>query len=454
MDSNGPALKKQKTEIYQQSAKEAFTFRYVSKQDLLESPQAHLLENVKPFKVQYVGQIFGQDDSILGFTDLKIDVWVCLDSFHVFIETTFSSKSDHPSCTDLHSAFANAFPTGYCTEWSNFVAQCTSEPDVYFAKSAFKGTQPSTKSGEIRLYQYNRLRAPEDVQRFHERMESLTLFYIEGASFIDQDDENWELFFATQVQRDETVKVLGFASVYKYYVAPDGCRLEVGHVMVPPVFQGMGVGSALLRRVYQFSKEIGAIDVTVETPISYGMQILRERVDLQRCSEVEWMQEAVAKTFAGSENGADNGLNKITNLTLLKSIRQRMQQELQISREQAPKVWECLLWKQIRQKERPDLQISFKQILRKRIGGVEDKRKQAMKCVLDRGVMIFEGQKIRTFVMMKCDNIFPSGARGVSNKQEQEAAQHLMSQVNSLVEKRLKQLDRIIGFAGEPKEEM
>eukprot|EP01025_Chloroclados_australasicus_P019680 TRINITY_DN2074_c0_g1_i2.p2 TRINITY_DN2074_c0_g1~~TRINITY_DN2074_c0_g1_i2.p2 ORF type:complete len:286 (+),score=38.49 TRINITY_DN2074_c0_g1_i2:154-1011(+) len=285
-------------------------------------------------------------------------------------------------------------------------------------------------------------------------MESLTLFYIEGASFIDQDDENWELFFATQVQRDETVKVLGFASVYKYYVAPDGCRLEVGHVMVPPVFQGMGVGSALLRRVYQFSKEIGAIDVTVETPISYGMQILRERVDLQRCSEVEWMQEAVAKTFAGSENGADNGLNKITNLTLLKSIRQRMQQELQISREQAPKVWECLLWKQIRQKERPDLQISFKQILRKRIGGVEDKRKQAMKCVLDRGVMIFEGQKIRTFVMMKCDNIFPSGARGVSNKQEQEAAQHLMSQVNSLVEKRLKQLDRIIGFAGEPKEEM
>eukprot|EP01024_Parvocaulis_polyphysoides_P048923 TRINITY_DN46943_c0_g2_i1.p1 TRINITY_DN46943_c0_g2~~TRINITY_DN46943_c0_g2_i1.p1 ORF type:complete len:468 (-),score=49.80 TRINITY_DN46943_c0_g2_i1:121-1524(-) len=446
--SDGPANKRQRTEINKVQAKDVISFLFVQKHELSQLSLASVLENAKKYQVEHTYQQFG-DEMIYGYTDLNIAVIFCLDSFHVFIDVTFSQKSDHPNTTDLHHAFADAFPLGYSTQWSDFITQCASEPDVNFEKINFQGYFES-KIGQIRIYQYNRIKAPKDVQSFHERMESLSLFYIEGANFIDSDDDCWEIFIATRNLEDGRVQPVGYMSVFKYFVAPRNCRLEVGHVMIPPFFQNMGIGSAMVQRVNQWAKEIGAVDVTYETPTPQ-MQILREKMDLQRCWSQEWIQQAIQKVYesmCGGENN-QNGIvgNQAPNLKLPKQIQLQMQKQLQISKQQGLKVWEILLWKYLTQQNYKDVEFLVGNVVRKRLIGSDNNNKQtaAQKCFLDRSTVNIDGQKIKTFVMMRCDKVLPSGARLVKAKQEEGLTQQLEAQIENQINVRLNELKFITG---------
>ena len=106
------------------------------------------------------------------------------------------------------------------------------------------------------------------------RFQAIYQFYIDGASFID-DDNNWNYFICYMDNR-----VVGFTSVLEEKrfgwghangipVSRDNvhCVLLSQFVILPP-FQGLGLGSALLKIVYDYyiKNDSDCVEFSVEEP--------------------------------------------------------------------------------------------------------------------------------------------------------------------------------------------
>lgn len=85
-------------------------------------------------------------------------------------------------------------------------------------------------------------------------MQTLLLFYIEGATFIgisywiqinnqDDTDDKWEIISLFEKLSDGQYHFAGFVTYYNYYYYPDKSRMKISQFMILPPFQRQGHGS-------------------------------------------------------------------------------------------------------------------------------------------------------------------------------------------------------------------
>lgn len=106
------------------------------------------------------------------------------------------------------------------------------------------------------------------------RFQAMFQFYIDGASFID-DDTNWHYFICYMDN-----KVLGFTSVLEdkrpgwgqmtgiqIHNQNSHCVLLSQFIILPP-YQGLGLGSTLLKMVYDYyiKHDKNCVEFSVEEP--------------------------------------------------------------------------------------------------------------------------------------------------------------------------------------------
>ena len=83
------------------------------------------------------------------------------------------------------------------------------------------------------------------------------MFYIDAASFIDIDDDNWRMFLMfekTGSAGAESYAVVGYITVYQYYAYgrdQNMMRPRISQMLVLPPYQRQGLGSKLLETVYR-----------------------------------------------------------------------------------------------------------------------------------------------------------------------------------------------------------
>ena len=195
--------------------------------------------------------------------------------------------------------------------------------------------------------------APENVRQLLRRVESLALWLIERASYVDLDDPNWSCLLlyekraAPQLARSEAApeyRLLGFAMLYRLglnaskeqlqeltplyrEVTAEGCvtRLRVGQFVVLPPFARRGHGTQLLRTVYRLARrDAQVLDVLVEDQNddfaamrrTCELDLLREAGlldqirsrdppwgDLHRASKIAMVQMFLLAEELGSEAG-------------------------------------------------------------------------------------------------------------------------------------------------------
>jgi histone acetyltransferase 1 len=79
------------------------------------------------------------------------------------------------------------------------------------------------------------------------------LWFIDAASFIDVDDENWEYFFVFKKKKHNgqiMYGIVGYATVYKYYAFPDMKRPRISQFLILPPFQRQGHGGKCVSEVH------------------------------------------------------------------------------------------------------------------------------------------------------------------------------------------------------------
>lgn len=167
--------------------------------------------------------------------------------------------------TNLAEPFKKTFPAGFYETKQDFDRAFEQEAPLNLSQLGEVVIKADTQQDTtIQVLRSNLATAAETVRSLHAHLEPLLIFFVDAASAIDANDPAWDLLLAVEVANDgSSVDVLGFATVYSFYVYPDRTRLRLSQVLVLPPYQGRGVGSRLVDAVYAMAEKKNAVDITV-----------------------------------------------------------------------------------------------------------------------------------------------------------------------------------------------
>ncbi|KAG8958959.1 histone acetyltransferase 1 [Tulasnella sp. 408] len=143
-------------------------------------------------------------------------------------------------------------------------------------------------------------------------MQLFVLLYIEGGSYIQEDEDKWEfvVLYEKRRRRDEArtpvYHFVGYSSLYSFYCWPDKVRLRLSQFVITGPYQSQGHGAALYKAIYEYTlARDGIAELTVEDP-SEAFEDLRDKCDLRMLfRHREFMTEAYGLSEDLAMDGAE-----------------------------------------------------------------------------------------------------------------------------------------------------
>lgn len=246
------------------------------------------------FKPNFTYSLYGDKETIFGFQDLTIHLVFDSVTFKPFINAKYSaSVKDHD---DILKHLEDNLPeddfiTKDEVKWKKI---CENEHKIYnLPEQKYKIGEYSTgTSSKFAIYKV-KLSEDPNLLKLHRRMQILSLFFIEGASYIDTEEPLWEFYWLFNM---ETKECIGYATTYKYWYYCGHSkfdsknyrrqhRAKISQFLILPPYQGKGHGSQLYSHMYDSWKmDPSIIELTVEDP-NESFDDLRDINDLMMLSK-------------------------------------------------------------------------------------------------------------------------------------------------------------------------
>ncbi|XP_026497370.1 histone acetyltransferase type B catalytic subunit [Vanessa tameamea] len=242
-------------------------------------------------------QVFGENENIFGYTDLKIKLYYSAGNLKTYLGILYSDmiepkKSGGLKADDIEGALKNVLAPGYVTNLDVFVSLL--EKDKLFTPQGElinSFTITPYDGGESRTFEvyYCETSTPGFLS-YHERLQTFLLWYVDAASFIDVDDDLWTFFTVFEKYRSSEgstrYATAAYTTVYRYYAYPQHTRPRISQVLTLPPFRKMGICAHLLQAIYShYIIQPEVVDITVEDP-SKDFQRIRDYVDSKYCESL------------------------------------------------------------------------------------------------------------------------------------------------------------------------
>lgn len=308
---------------YVSNANEVISFKFVRSEEEMEDESDF-------FNPEFTHQFFGDSENIFGYIGLQIKFFysAChlIPYFSMkYREKVKPSKTGGLEADDVYKIICDKLELEPCTDVETFISSLNAESSFApFGKlaSSFE-IENNDAVEEFRVY-----RADSTVpgfKKYHENMQTLILWFIDAASYIE-DDERWDYFVLHQhvKGKEESYPFIGFATVYRYYAYPKMIRPRISQMLILPPFQKKGLGSKMLDAINSwYIKDPDVLDITVEDPSDDFVRI-RDYVDCQNCQTLpSFAPENLKKGFS-------------------KVMAEEARENFKINRKQARRVYEIL----------------------------------------------------------------------------------------------------------------
>ncbi|PIN14500.1 Histone acetyltransferase type b catalytic subunit [Handroanthus impetiginosus] len=331
-------------------ANECIKIYLVSSEDEVYSPHSFQIEPVD------LNHFFEEDGKIYGYQGLKITVWLSSISFHAYADISFGSSSDGgKGITDLKSSLQNIFAENlvegkdeflhtFSTE-CHYVKSIVSSAEL-LPKNASNGCSGNSNSHlekELVDLEVFRVSGPA-VGQLYCRLVPLVLLLIDGSNPIDVIDPRWEIYILVQnSQQDSSMRLLGFAAVYRYHRYPNSVRLRLGQILIMPPYQRKGYGSRLLKVLNSIAIADDVYDLTVEEPVD-SLQHVRTCIDMQRLLAFDPIQQALNPVISQLKHENLSKKSQPCQCSPPANIVEDVRKNLKINKRQFLQCWEILIY--------------------------------------------------------------------------------------------------------------
>ena len=333
-------------------ANDVVTFRLVSSAEEMTTAEA--------FEPEFTHQIFREDETIFGYKDLRVNVYATAGTFRTYVEVTYSEKvkSTLNPADDVVAALRKHFGDEMLVDRDAFLAALAKDASAPIPGGGGEVVSRWTADGDdehectVRVFKL----ADEDVYPWHARFEPFTLFYIDGASAIDTEDEKWLLFATIRASKKNPNDwtLTAFATAYQFYVYPDKTRTRLSQIVVLPPFQRKGLGGKILEAVRVNAASKGHKDVTVEDPTPQ-LQRLLDVSDVRALIAIPEVMTAVQRCAAKASTLSDgDGKAGIAALELPSDVAELARAKLCLCAPQMRRCWEALLFMTAKKAGAPD----------------------------------------------------------------------------------------------------
>jgi len=244
------------------------------------------LENSsKIFRPEFTHQIF-PNEKIIGYKGLQINLYYSAGSLTSYLNIIFKEKASFEG-DDIQKNLDEYFPKEIIhqplTNIDEFIKIMETDRENFspIGEQVHSYTRNGFNDNDTTYEIYKGYFSDLKVKAFHERIQMFILWFIDGSSYIDSEDSNWELYFIFQKRvknGEKTYSIVGYSTVYNFFCYPDKIRKRISQFLVLPPFQKQGHGFQLLNTIYSCSKINPVQDITVEDP-SLQFSRLRNVVD-------------------------------------------------------------------------------------------------------------------------------------------------------------------------------
>ena len=359
-----PATAAEEADPFVCDANDAVSFRLVR--------TAADMATAEPFEPEFTHQVFREDETIFGFRDLRIDIFQSAHLFKTYVKVRFAEKvkSTLNPADDVVAALRAHFGEEMMTDEKAFLETLEADKlarvpagggEIVAAADAARGDGAAKAVDVIRAFRLS----DSAVYPWHARFEPLILFFIDGASAVDSEDDNWTLLCATRheyasdAERAAIVSgasdgapgawsMVAFATVYAFYQYPDRKRARLSQIVVAPPFQRQGLGSALLAATRAVSVKRDFADLTVEDPTPQ-LRRLRDVADVRALGARPAIAAAVAAAARNAaalskEDVEAYGEKARAALRCPAAVKSEARDALKVCAPQLARCWEALLF--------------------------------------------------------------------------------------------------------------
>ncbi|KAI8380970.1 acyl-CoA N-acyltransferase [Radiomyces spectabilis] len=239
-----------------------------------------IYDDIQP---EFTYSMFGQHETAFGYKELSIKIYYTSGSLRPYLHIDYSdkyvpassSKSDgapEVQADDIEAILKGYLPPDYCKNYDEF-SRYVREDSVDFKPNGEKLAEYTRESeeGEEETFEiYKSSFTDHSFRKLHRRMQFFVPLFVEGATYIDDEDEKWEIY--TIYKREGTLQAyryhfVGYCTAYPFFCWPDNTRMRISQFLVLPPFQQQGHGSKLYQTLYQyFTARKDVIELTVEDP--------------------------------------------------------------------------------------------------------------------------------------------------------------------------------------------
>ncbi|KDO30017.1 hypothetical protein SPRG_05206 [Saprolegnia parasitica CBS 223.65] len=268
---DAPAAKKAKLEA-SCSANDCITMRIVRSADEL------MARDGPTFHPAFTYHAFGKDELIYGYTGLRIELTFAAQTFDCLVEIQYDSQDD--DAWDLFAKMQSSLPSGATQDKATFLkslADSASYPPPGALVSSYRHNEQA----------FETYYSPLDArgQAYLDKMQKLSLWFIEGADDIDVSDARWSLYTMLHKRGDDDYTPLGYITMFTFNLPQRAMMTSkrICQVLVLPPYQRQGHGERLVAHIMAEARASDSIhEITVEDPVP-GFARLRDVVDIKTC---------------------------------------------------------------------------------------------------------------------------------------------------------------------------
>ncbi|KAI8876186.1 acyl-CoA N-acyltransferase, partial [Backusella circina FSU 941] len=285
------------------------------------------------FNPEFTYPIFGDHETVFGYKDLALTISFASGSLRAFVqvnhteqyEDTLDIKKD-----DILNTLNEFLPKDNPKTKAEFV------DTVYKDFETFKPIGEKIKEYEKgdSLFEIYKCDFTNDkFKEYYQRMQVFALFFIEGSSYIDVDDEKWEIYTVFQFKKEtDSYDFIGYCNAYPFYCWPENIRMRISQFLILPPYKQRGHGSKLYSTLYELFKGRPEIcELTVEDP-NEDFSDMRDKNDTRYLRSHGALQELKAPVSTDTINGLCEKY-KLTNRQLQRCMEMDLLSKLNVFNE-------------------------------------------------------------------------------------------------------------------------